>query len=321
MARPGLFTHRKLPRLARLAQVTLAEALGLLEFLWHAQYEVCSEVVGDSIDVETLARWEGEAGRLTAALVGSGFVDDLGDGTFAVHDFWDHAPDYVRKRCERETARRERGVSLSEIRSESGRRGAQVTNAGRSRSGNAPANGRTVAGHDAASVRQIAVTPAPAPAPAPAPVPPYPPAGGQPPLELVPDDRPSPAGSGSGEEGFVKFWAAYPRKAKRGDAAKAWRSLKASDRAAALAAVSAYALAWERAPKERREFIPYPATWLRAGQWADDPEEWRRAAAARHGPSGASSGSQRPSITPPGFRADDEPPGTSKLDGLPVEEV
>lgn len=32
-------------------------------------------------------------------------------------------------------------------------------------------------------------------------------------------------------------------------------------------------------------------------------------------------GSDRSSITPPGFRAEDEPPGTSKLDGLPVEEV
>ena len=321
MARPGLFTHRKLPRLARLAGIRAAEALGLLEFLWHAQYEVCSEVVGDAIDVETLARWEGDAGALTLALVGSGFVDENPDGTFCIHDFWDHAPDYVRKRAEREAARRERGVSLSEIRSESGRRGAIATNTVRPRNGNCPANGRTLAGHEAATVRQIAGTPAPAPAPAPAPLPPHPPAGGQSPLELVPDAPPSPAGAGSGEEGFVKFWGAYPRKAKRGDAAKAWRAMKAHDRAAAIGAVSAYALAWERAPKERREFIPYPATWLRAGQWADDPEEWRRAAAARHGPTGTPSGNQRPSITPPSFRAEDEPPGTSKLDGIPVEEL
>lgn len=112
MARPGLFTHRKLPRLARLAEVKVAEALGLLEFLWHAQYEACSEVVGDALDVETLARWEGEPGKLAAALAEAGFIDTNESGSFSVHDFWDHAPDYVRKRAEREDERRTLGFGL-----------------------------------------------------------------------------------------------------------------------------------------------------------------------------------------------------------------
>ncbi|MCL4807677.1 MAG: hypothetical protein KJ062_07765, partial [Thermoanaerobaculia bacterium] len=124
-----------------------------------------------------------------------------------------------------------------------------------------------------------------------------------------------------GGEGFARFWRGYPRKVQKGDALKAWKAIKGSDRALALTAVSAYAIAWERAPEEQRKFIPYPATWLRAGQWADDPEEWRRAAAARQGTSGAPGRSQRPSITPPGFRAEDELPGTSKLDCLTVEEI
>ena len=35
----------------------------------------------------------------------------------------------------------------------------------------------------------------------------------------------------------------------------------------------------------------------------------------------SANGSHRPAITPPSFRAEDEPPGTSKLDGIPVEEL
>jgi hypothetical protein len=314
VARPGLFTHRKLPRLARLAGIRAAEALGLLEFLWHAQYEACSEVVGDALDVETLARWEGEKGVLVLALVDSGFVDANPDGTFSVHDFWDHAPDYVRKRAEREVDRKKRGVTLSEIRAESGRLGAKATNACRPEIGKHPANSRTVAGRCPASVRQIAVTPAPAPAPAPAPVSPLPPSA--PDLALTPD--PSPASAGSGEGRFEVFWAAYPRKVKPGDALKAWKSMSAADRAAALLAVPAFARAWAGAPRDRREFIPYPASWLRARQWGDDPAEWDQSAASR--PVNRSvNGSARAPITPPSFRAEDEPAGSSKLDGIPIE--
>jgi hypothetical protein len=145
MARLSLFTNRKLPRLARAAGVRIAEALGLLEFLWHAQHEACDETIGDALDVETLARWEGEPGKLVAALVEARFVDVREDGVHVVHDFWDHAPDFVRKRREREDARRARGLTLSEVRAAAGRRGAEAVRASRQVSGKRPATDRQIA--------------------------------------------------------------------------------------------------------------------------------------------------------------------------------
>jgi len=72
------------------------------------------------------------------------FLDRLEDGVLAIHDFWDHAPDYVRKRRLREKQREEKGDMLT---------------------GHCPVNDRSLSGHCPPNGR----TPAPAPAPAPAP--------------------------------------------------------------------------------------------------------------------------------------------------------
>jgi len=141
MARPGLIEHRKFRRFCALLGEPEAHALGLLEFIWRVAYETASPYLGDAVDVEAAARWTGEPGRCLRALAGAGGCDarDAGDagaggagagrarpgfiepvegmpGHWQVHDLEDHAPDYVRKRLRRETARR------SEVRALSGKR-------------------------------------------------------------------------------------------------------------------------------------------------------------------------------------------------------
>lgn len=73
---------------------------------------------------------------------------------------------------------------------------------------------------------------------------------------------------------FGVFYAAYPRKVGKGDAEKAWRSLRIreADMPAILAAI-ARARASPQWTKDGGEFIPYPATWLRRGGWEDQPPE------------------------------------------------
>jgi hypothetical protein len=119
MARPGLTGHRKFRRLARILGSSIV-ARGALELLWESCYESGDDYVGAADDIETLVGWTGERGLLTRALVeagapeGAGFLDlasvtvDSAAPTYRVHDLWHHAPDYVRKRREREIARREK---------------------------------------------------------------------------------------------------------------------------------------------------------------------------------------------------------------------
>ena len=71
--------------------------------------------------------------------------------------------------------------------------------------------------------------------------------------------------------GFVDFWAAYPRKKAKGDALKAWKQLS-PDKCLQLKILDAIAAQKKGRDwiKDNGEFIPYPATWLRAQQWEDE---------------------------------------------------
>ena len=71
--------------------------------------------------------------------------------------------------------------------------------------------------------------------------------------------------------GFDLFWACYPRRQAKGDALKAWAQT-AKHRPAIeeiLAAIETQKKSdqWFR---DSGQFIPMPATWLRAWRWADE---------------------------------------------------
>ena len=78
------------------------------------------------------------------------------------------------------------------------------------------------------------------------------------------------AGSDLGA-GFGRWWAAYPRRASKGDAEKAWRTL-APDEALVdrIVAATVAAARRDRWREQGGRFVPYPATWLRARGWEDD---------------------------------------------------
>lgn len=82
------------------------------------------------------------------------------------------------------------------------------------------------------------------------------------------------------ENSFDKFWAAYPKKTAKGSAKKAWQKIK---RPAETVQEIINALEWQKATKDWQkdggQFIPYPASYLNARQWEDEPQnikpEWQ----------------------------------------------
>jgi hypothetical protein len=136
MARQGLTQHRKFLSLSeRLDELFpgfgVLLARGALELLWEPAYEAGDDVVGFSADVERRAHWKGPAGELTAALEAAGgpgfpgFIEphpEL-DGIYVIHDLFDHAPEYVVKRWEKERKRKDRAEALRSARAEAGRKG------------------------------------------------------------------------------------------------------------------------------------------------------------------------------------------------------
>ncbi|HJX17175.1 MAG TPA: helix-turn-helix domain-containing protein [Acidiferrobacterales bacterium] len=77
--------------------------------------------------------------------------------------------------------------------------------------------------------------------------------------------------AGNLAESFERFWTTYPKKRNKGDAMKAWRALKPGEElvTAILAAVerAKASVQWR---KDEGQFIPYPASWLRARGWEDE---------------------------------------------------
>lgn len=106
MAHSSLCGHRKLGRLVRALKITPAEAIGTLEFLWWAAAEervgASGALEGWSIeDVAYRCQWRGDPVELLKGLGDAGFIDKNSDGLLSIHDWKDWAPEYVKKRWER----------------------------------------------------------------------------------------------------------------------------------------------------------------------------------------------------------------------------
>lgn len=76
---------------------------------------------------------------------------------------------------------------------------------------------------------------------------------------------------------FERFWKAYPKKRGKDAAFRAWEKRRKAhdlppvDELLAVLDVAVQSHDWQ---KDNGQFIPYPATWLNQGRWADDFSAW-----------------------------------------------
>lgn len=72
-------------------------------------------------------------------------------------------------------------------------------------------------------------------------------------------------------DSFQKFWQAYPKKAAKQTALKAWNKLKPDEELlkTILNALEQHkrSAQWQR---DNGQYIPYPATWLNGRRWEDE---------------------------------------------------
>lgn len=132
MALPGFRTHPKFRRLLAMLRIPEAHALGHLHMLWEVGYNSADPLIGDSIDVEAAAGWIGDPGVLCDAFLRcggdrAGFIEEDPErpGRFQIHDLFDHAPQYVTRRAQKNAAREASGMTISDLRREAGLKGAE----------------------------------------------------------------------------------------------------------------------------------------------------------------------------------------------------
>jgi len=69
---------------------------------------------------------------------------------------------------------------------------------------------------------------------------------------------------------FAEFWKSYPRKKSKVDGQKVWKQVKGDSIFDEIMAGLQQAITSPDWLKEEGKYIPYPATWLRAGGWMDE---------------------------------------------------
>lgn len=77
------------------------------------------------------------------------------------------------------------------------------------------------------------------------------------------------------DDGFLEFWNAYPKKKNKAYAEKSWKKLKPNIDEVLKS------LEWQKETKDWQkqdgQFIPYPASYINAKGWLDEPIEERLA--------------------------------------------
>jgi hypothetical protein len=77
------------------------------------------------------------------------------------------------------------------------------------------------------------------------------------------------------DEGFAEWYRIYPRKKQPRDAKRAFDKVIGSgliSLASLMEKTKAFAAGWDARPSADRKFIPYPASWLNAGGYDDEPD-------------------------------------------------
>ena len=108
------FIHAKTVDLQRILGLNKYEAVGILECIWHfAAVNACDGGIGRHSN-GLIAYWIGylgDADKLIAGLVEAGFLDVCEESRLQVHDWFDHAPKYIKDRYRQRKARKSQVVT------------------------------------------------------------------------------------------------------------------------------------------------------------------------------------------------------------------
>ncbi len=238
MARPGLDKNVKFKLLVRALNLPKPYVRGLLETMWDVAHESGNPILGSPAAVEAAAEWPGESGQFFAAASrrDCAFVDEVVLGVWAIHDYWHHAPEYVKGRQRKEEQRKKSGQS----------RDTNGTVTGQSRDNDATVPKKS----DTPNTLTQHPTPNPLP------------------LTPAPDD-----GRTLGIAEFDEFWKEYPAQINPLGSRRAWLGMMMpiSEFPKIMAGLAAWKIS-DRWTKEGGKYIKEPQNFLRDRLWESPPK-------------------------------------------------
>lgn len=263
MALRGTLTHRKTRRLARLLNIPIPCALGVMEALWHVTGEQAPDgAIGrmSDDDIADEMFWDATSGEeLVNALVAAALLDVDDEHRLVVHDWHEHADRHVKRKLVRN--------------------GQQMAGQRAAMAGQMETEDAQFPDMDASCGQPQAPEPEPEPVPEPEPEP-----------VPGPNTDPSPSGSGStrksrppqrvpddAPELWDQFTAIYPRRSGSSNKAQAegiFRKILAGGVAGldVIAGVKRYRAFMDAQPLEKgtgSQFVQMMTTFLNRRQWLE----------------------------------------------------
>jgi hypothetical protein len=249
-------SHYKFRRLhAILGLQSTAYTAGHLELIWAHAHQTHPDI--KCVEVEFIADWYGEPGKLLDALIECGWLDIVDDSTVQVHDYADHAPSYVKKRdYQKEYMReyRQRKDSLDSVRPNTSNVSPNtlpvstlldVVSVPTKHNITKPNITEEICIEDQSNNNSVAGTPKQG-------------------LLLNEED----------DKEFEEFWKAYPQsehKDRKTDALKKWKSRKLKKQ---FTAIMEGLERWKLSKKwSDPQYINNPANWLEGRMWMETPQE------------------------------------------------
>ena len=109
--------HRKLFEVADELEIAPPHMIGILISFWLWALDNAPTGQLDGITPRIIARaaqWEGQAEKLTEALIRAGWLDEMADGTLTIHDWYDYAGKLIDQRAaEKERSQRRRSTAAT----------------------------------------------------------------------------------------------------------------------------------------------------------------------------------------------------------------
>lgn len=252
-------SHYKFRRLhAMLGLQSTAYTAGHLELIWAHAHQTHPDI--KCVEVEFIADWYGEPGKLLDALIECGWLDVVDDSTVQVHDYIDHAPAYVKKRdYQKEYMReyRERKVLLEPVRPNTSNVSPMLVPVSPmldvvsvpTQPNITKPNITEICIED--SINTLLIEKA----------------------DTIDSPKPTRCVRADNDDAFETFWKAYPRKVGKDAARKAWKkkgcNVNLLEKMLVTLEAQKQCKQWQ---KEDGQFIPHPSTWLNEGRWNDEVE-------------------------------------------------
>ena len=225
-----------------------AYTAGHLELIWCHAHTTQPEM--KSVEVEFIADWYGDEGKLLDALIECGWLDIVDECTVQVHDYADHAPAYVKKRDYQKDYMREY------------RKCKDVLDTVRPNTPNVSTpldltdtkldvvSVPTIHNHTIHNLTEDNTLL----------------------IENKPIPEKKPAKPTQDNTAFETFWKEYPRKVAKPNALKALKAKRLNESIDIILSGLERWKASRQWTKDAGQFIPHPTTWLNRESWNDDVE-------------------------------------------------